>query len=90
MKPYENEAEVVRDAVYIFDGACNPVAVSGALHEAIRFYGKAGWDNCKGKDALILMVEQLAHLLGTSTSMAEVISAYRRLKPDDPKPVEDS
>jgi hypothetical protein len=34
---YDSEAKLYRDADFISNGACNPVAVCGALHDAMKF-----------------------------------------------------
>ena len=78
MHEYENEAQITRDASEIWNGgACNPVAVCGRLHAAIRFYGNnGGWPNVTGKPAVLLMMDQLAHLVGYS-SYADIEGASK-------------
>lgn len=55
-----------QDARFIIAGACNPIAVAGALHKAMRECVDEGKDHSQtiADPAVVLIFDQLAQLMG--------------------------
>ena len=55
-----------KDALFIINGACNPVAVAGTLHKAMLDCSREGKDHRQiiNDPAVVLIFDQLAQLMG--------------------------
>lgn len=55
-----------QDARFIIAGACNPIAVAGVLHKAMRECVAEGKDHSQttADPAVVLIFDQLAQLMG--------------------------
>ena len=55
-----------KDALFIIDGACNPIAVAGTLHKAMLDCSREGKDHAQvvNDPAVVLIFDQLAQLMG--------------------------